>query len=101
MNARIDARPRLRSSRSTWNWRRVPRMHARSNCISNRWRKYRREWGRPLPEHLQPSNEEERLRVKVSVIAGLILMCSVLALGQFANPDLKSRKKQVHSLLFM
>jgi len=41
------------------------------------------------------------LRVKVSVIAGLILLCSVLALGQFANPDLKSRKKQVHSLLFM
>ncbi len=41
------------------------------------------------------------MRVKVSVIAGLILLCSVLALGQFANPDLKSRKKQVHSLLFM
>ncbi len=41
------------------------------------------------------------MRLKLSVMAALILLCSVKALAQFEHPDLKSHKKQVHSLLFM
>src|SRR5271157_2780631 len=45
--------------------------------------------------------EEEQLRIRPSVAAALILICSVPALAQFASPDLTSHKKQVQSLLFM
>jgi hypothetical protein len=41
------------------------------------------------------------MRLKVSVVAALVLLYSVQALAQFEHPDLKSGKKQVHSLLFM
>lgn len=41
------------------------------------------------------------MRVKVSLAAALVLLCSVPALAQFEHPDLKSGAKQVHSLVFM
>jgi len=37
----------------------------------------------------------------MSVVAALILVCSVPALAQFEHPDLKSHKKHVQSLLLM
>jgi hypothetical protein len=41
------------------------------------------------------------MRLKVSVVAVLIVLYSVQALAQFEHPDLKSHKKQVLSLLYM
>jgi hypothetical protein len=41
------------------------------------------------------------MRLKVSVVAVLIVLYSVQALAQFEHPDLKSHKKQVQSLLYM
>ncbi len=41
------------------------------------------------------------MKVKASLVAALVLLCSVQALAQFEHPDLKSGKKQVRSLLFM
>jgi hypothetical protein len=41
------------------------------------------------------------MRLKVSLVAALVLLYCVQARAQFEHPDLKSHKKQVHSLLFM
>jgi len=41
------------------------------------------------------------MKVKVSLAAAVVVLCSVNALAQFEHPDLTSHKKQVHSLLFM
>jgi hypothetical protein len=41
------------------------------------------------------------MRVKVSLVAAMVLLWSIPALAQFEHPDLKSGKKRVHSILFM
>jgi hypothetical protein len=41
------------------------------------------------------------MRLRISVVAVLVLLYSVQALAQFEHPDLKSHKKQVQSLLYM